>query len=85
MGEKDPYYRKRMSISFPDVPHTKGFVALSLTVRNLWGKAYISYMLKYTIGMELDRKRAPMGFVAFSHKVQNLWGNPCICHMLKYT
>ena len=60
MGEKDPYYGKRMSISFPDFPHTKDFVTLSLTVGNLWGNAYISHMLKYTIGMELDRKKAPM-------------------------
>ena len=98
MGKKHPYYGKSMSISFPDFPHTMGFVTFSRAVENLWGNPYISHMLKYTIGWELDRKKAPMlwenygyrfpdfphtiGFVAFSRTVGNLWRNPCISHMM---
>ena len=89
---------KNMITNFPDVPHTMGFVAFSRNVGNLWENPYISHMLKYTIGWELDGKKAPrlwekydyqfprlphtMGFVAFSCTVGNLWGNPCTSHMM---
>ena len=45
MGKKHPYYGKSMSISFPDFPHTMGFVAFSRTVGNLWGNPCISHMM----------------------------------------
>ena len=83
MGKKHPCYGKSMSINFPDFCHTMGFVAFSRTVENIWGNPYISHMLKYTIGWELDGKKAPilwekydyrspdfshsMAVVAFSH------------------
>ena len=35
MGKKHPYYRKSMSIDFPDFLHTIGFVEFSRTVENL--------------------------------------------------
>ena len=44
-GKKHPYYRKSMSISFPDFPHTMGFVAFSGTVGNIWGNPCISHMM----------------------------------------
>ena len=45
MGKKHPYYGKSMSISFPDFPHTMGFVAFSGTVGNIWGNPCISHMM----------------------------------------
>ena len=96
MGKRHPYYEKSMSIDFPDFPHTMGFVAFSCNVENLWRNPYISHMLKYNIGWELDGKKAPMlwekygyGFPRLSPyhglcTVENLWGNPYISHMLKY-
>ena len=60
MGEKHPYYGKNMSISFPDFPHTMGFVAFSHIVGNLWGNPCISHMLKYTIRWESNGKKAPI-------------------------
>ena len=60
MGKKHPYYGKSMSISFPDFPHTMGFVTFSRAVENLWGNPYISHMLKYTIGWESDGNKAPI-------------------------
>ena len=60
MGKRHPYYGKSISIDFPDFPHTMGFVAFSRNVENLWGNPYISHMLKYNIGWELDGKKAPM-------------------------
>ena len=60
MGKKHPYYGKSTSINFPDFPHTKGFVAFSFTVGNLWGNPCISHMMKYTIGWESNGKKAPI-------------------------
>ena len=44
-GKKHSYYGKSMSISFPDFPHTMGFVAFSGTVGNIWGNPCISLMM----------------------------------------
>ena len=61
MGKRHSYYGKSMSIDFPDFPHTMGFVAFSRNVENnLWGYPYISHMLKYNIGWELDVQKALM-------------------------
>ena len=49
MGEKHPYYGKIMSISFPDFPHTMGFVAFSRSVGNLWGNPCIFHMMPSVI------------------------------------
>ena len=97
MGKKHPYYAKSMSINFPDFPYTMGFVAFFRTVRNLWGNPYISHMLKYTIGWELDEKKAPIlrekydyrfprifpyhGFCCIFPYCGKFMGNPCISHI----
>ena len=44
-GKKHLYYGKSMTITFPDFPHTMGFVALFRNVRNLWGNLWISHMM----------------------------------------
>ena len=72
MGKKHPYYGKSMSISFPDFLHTMGFVAFSRTVGNLWGNPCISHMLKYTIGWELDGKKAPMPWEKYGYRFPRL-------------
>ena len=46
MGKRHPCYGKSMSVSFPEFPHTMGFVTFSQTMGNLWGNPYISHMLK---------------------------------------
>ena len=48
-----------------------GFVAFSCTVGNSWGNPYISHMLKYTIGWELDRKKAPMLWEQYGYRFLN--------------
>ena len=72
MGKKHPYYGKSMSINFPDFPHTKGFIAFSRTVGNLWGNPCISHMLKYTIGWELDGKKAPILWEKYDYQFPRL-------------
>ena len=69
MGKKHPYYGKSMSINFPDFPYTMGFVAFSRTVRNLWGNPCIFHMLKYTIGWELDGKKAPTPWEKYGYRM----------------
>ena len=49
MGEKHPYYRKSMSISFPDFPNAMSFLAFSRTVGNLWENPGISRMITLVI------------------------------------
>ena len=68
-----------MSISFPDFPHTMGFVAFSRAVRNLWGNTYISHMLKYTIGWELDGKKAPILWEKYGYRFPRLSQYHGIC------
>ena len=99
-GKKAPIYGKSMNTSFPGFCHTTGFVAFSHTIGNWWENQYIFHMMKYTIGWELDGKKAPIlwekyeyqfprsspydGFVAFSRTMGNWSENPCIYHMMKY-
>ena len=63
---------KSMSISFLDFPHTMGFDAFSCAAENLWGSPYISHMLKYTIGWELDGKKAPMLWEKYGYQFSRL-------------
>ena len=63
---------KSMSISFLDFPHTMGFEAFSCAAENLWGSPYISHMLKYTIGWELDGKKAPMLWEKYGYQFSRL-------------
>ena len=69
MGKKHPYYGKSMSINFPDFSYTMGFVAFSRTVGNLWGNPCIFHMLKYTIGWELDGKKAPTPWEKYGYRM----------------
>ena len=82
--KKHPYYRKSMSISFPDFPHTMGFVAFSLTVGNLWGNPYLSHMMKYTIGWELDGKKAPMLWEKYGYRFPGLSSYHGFCYIFPY-
>ena len=47
MGKKHPYSEKSISISFPDFPHTMGFVAFSCPVGNLRVNPCISHMITF--------------------------------------
>ena len=60
MGKKHPYYGKKRSTNLQSLPHTMGFVAFSRTMANWWENPCISYMMKYTIGWELDGKKLPI-------------------------
>ena len=62
-----------MSISFPDFPHTMGFVAYSRTVGNLRGNPCISHMLKYTIGWESHGEKAPMLWGRYEYQFPRLF------------
>ena len=72
MGKKHSYYGKSMSISFPDFPHTMGFVAFYHTVGNLWGNPCISHMLNYTTGWDLDGKKAPILWEKYGYQFPRL-------------
>ena len=84
MGKKHPYYGKSMSISFPDFPHTMGFVTFSRAVENLWGNPYISHMLKYTIGWELDGKKAPILWEKYDYQFPRLSPYHGFCCIFPY-
>ena len=73
MGKKYPCYGKSMSINFPDFPpHTMGFASFSRSVGNLWGNPCISHMLKYTIGWELNVKKAPIIWEKYEYQFPRL-------------
>ena len=72
MGKKHPYYVKSMRINFTDIPNTMGFVAFFHTVENLLGNPCISHMLKYTIGWELDGKKAPILWEKYGYRFPRL-------------
>ena len=57
-----------MPTNFLGSPHTMSFVAFSRTMRNWWGNPCISHMLKYTIGWELDRKKAPILWEKYGYR-----------------
>ena len=79
--KKHPYYGKSLSINFPDVPHTVGFVAFSRKCK-CKGNPYISHMLKYTIGWESGWKKAPILWENYDCRFPRLssyHGFCCIC------
>ena len=84
MKKKQPYYGKSMSINFPDFSHAMAFAAFSRTVGNLWGNPYISHMLKYTIGWELDRKKAPMLWENYGYRFPRLSPYHRFCCIFPY-
>ena len=61
-----------MVIDFPDFLDTMGFLSFSCTVGNLWGNPCISHMLKYTIGWELDGKKAPILWENYGYRFPRL-------------
>ena len=84
MRKKHPYCGKSMSISFPDFPHTMGFVTFSHAVENLWGNPYISHMLKYTIGWESDGKKAPILWEKYEYQFPRLSPYHGFCCVFPY-
>ena len=61
-----------MSTNFPGSSYTKGFIAFSRNVGNLWGNPSISHILKYTIGWESNGKRAPMLWEKYEYQFPRL-------------
>ena len=111
MGKKDPYYGKSMSSNFPGSPHTMGFIGyyrepmvlavFSHVMVNWWENTCISHVMKYTIKVESNGKKAPILWEKYEYHFPrfsphdgfgfiflyhgNWWGNLCISHMMKYT
>ena len=73
--EKSTY---TMGISFPDFSHTMSFVVFSRTVGNLWG------ILKYTIGWELDGKKAPILWKKYGYRSPRLSPYHGFCCIFSY-
>ena len=84
MGKKHPYYVKSMRINFTDIPNTMGFVAFFHTVENLLGNPCISHMLKYTIGWELDGKKAPILWEKYGYRFPRLSPYHGFCCIFPY-
>ena len=84
MGKKHPYYVKSMRINFTDIPNTMGFVAFFHTVESLLGNPCISHMLKYTIGWELDGKKAPMLWEKYGYRFPRLSPYHGFCCIFPY-
>ena len=73
-----------MSINFPGSSHTMSFVAFSRTLRNLWENPYIPHMLKYTIGWELDGKKATMLWEKYGYRFPRLYPYHRFCCIFPY-
>ena len=84
MGKKHPCHGKSMVIDFPGFPRTMSFVAFSRTVGNLWGNPCMSHMLKYTIGWELDEKKAPMLWEKYGYRFPRLSPYHRLCCIFPY-
>ena len=84
MGKKHPYYVKSMRINFTDIPNTMDFVAFFHTVESLLGNPCISHMLKYTIGWELDGKKAPMLWEKYGYRFPRLSPYHGFCCIFPY-
>ena len=81
MGKKKPYYKKSTSINFLEFPYTMGFLAFSITVRNIWGIPCISHMMKYTVGWWSNGKNEPSLWERYEYKFPRLYpyhGFSCI-------
>ena len=65
-------------------PHTMGFVAFFRTGENLWGNPYISHMLKYTRGWELDGKKAPILWEKYDYRFPRLSSYHGFCCIFPY-
>ena len=84
MGKRHPCCRKSMSINFPDLPHTTGFVGFSHTVGNLRGNPCISHMLKYTIRWESNGKNAPILWEKYEYQFVRLYPDHGFCCIFPY-
>ena len=84
MWKNHPYYGKSISTNFPGSPHSKGFVALSRTMRNWWGNPCISHMMKYTIGWESNGKKAPILWEKYEYQFPRLSPYHGFCCILPY-
>ena len=71
-GENHQYSGKIMSTNYPGSPHTKRFVAFFRTMRYWWGEPCISSMMKYTIGLESNGKKAPILWEKYEYQFPKL-------------
>ena len=97
----DGFSRILPRINFPGFSHSMGFPVIYRAMGNWWENPCISHMMKYTTGLESNRKTThfmekalepisqafPIRWVSLTFVIlwEVWWENTCISHVMKYT